>query len=296
MPASSHISIQQFIQQVSYIPTQNSRLDGWEDIILLKYVLEPGEVYVPELSEHLLFVSLLPKIQYKNLNDRRPKKQTLRQGDVTITPAGFSQHWQWLTSFSAINLFIPKLLVAEISKDLVKGDPESVRLIELKATAVPFLSTIAIELLSELEAGEPFGKPYIDSLTRSLVMALIIYYSTAKTRDQRVFSKPDNTYVRCAIDFIQDHLSEDLRLTRIASACGISINHLCTVFKQSVGQSVHQYVIQQRIEKAKVLLKNRKKSIVEISQETGFSNQAHFTNSFRKYCRITPSQYRKELE
>ena len=296
MSASNLVSIRQFIARFPHAPTQNSAVAGWQDIILLKYSLPPGEVDIPGLAENLLFVSLLPKIQYENLNDPRPRQRVLRQKDIAIIPAGYSQHWRWLSSFAAVNLFIPPSLIQEISKDLVKGDPDSVCLIEHnKAIAVPFLSALATELLSELEAGSPSGKTYIDTLTHSLVMYLVVHYSTAKVRDSKALSKPDNTYVCCAIDFIQSNLGEDLPLAKIASACNVSINHLCAVFKHSVGQSVHQFVIQQRIERAKILLKNSHKSLAEIAQETGFSNQAHFTTSFRKTCVTTPSQYRQDF-
>ncbi|MGD1953093.1 MAG: helix-turn-helix domain-containing protein [Leptolyngbyaceae cyanobacterium] len=294
MSAASLISIQQFLPQVPYVPTHNSETAGWKDIILLKHSLPPGEVNVPGLAENLLFVSLLPKIYYENLNNQRPKQQILRQGDVELTPAGYSQHWRWLSPFAAANVFIPSPLIQEISKDLVKGDPNSVCLVEYKATAAPFLSAITTELLSELEAGSPYGKTYVDTLTHSLVMYLIMHHSTATVRAHTPFLKSDNSHVICAIDFIQAHLSEDLRLAVIAAACDVSVNHLCAVFKQSTGQSVHQFVIQQRIEKAKTLLKKSKKSLVEIAQETGFSNQAHFTTSFRKALGTTPSQYRQD--
>lgn len=294
MSASNLVSIRQFIHQVPHTPTQNSQVAGWQDIILLKHSLPPGEIDVPGLAENLLFVSLLPKIQYENLNDKRPERKVLCKNDIEITPAGYSQHWRWLTPLAAANLFISSSLIAEISKDLVKGDPELVCLSEHKAAAAPFLSAVATELLSELEAGSPCSKTYIDTLTHSLVMHLVMHHSTAKVRESRGLLKPDNTYVTCAIDFIQSHLGEDLRLATIASACEVSINHLCAVFKQSIGRSVHQFVIQQRLERAKILLKNSQKSLAEIAQETGFSNQAHFTTSFRKTCGSTPSQYRQD--
>jgi AraC family transcriptional regulator len=295
MSASNLVSIRQFIHQVPYAPVQNSEVAGWQDIILLKHSLPPGEVDVPGLAENLLFMSLLPKIQYENLNEQRPKPMVLRQGDVAITPASCSQHWRWLSPFAAANLFISPLLIKEISKDLVKGDPDSVCLIEHNATSVPFLAASATELLSELEAGSPHGKTYIDALTHSLALYLVVHYSTAKVAESTALSKPDDTRVACAINFIESHLGEDLPLTAIASACNVSINHLCAVFKHSVGQSVHQFVIQQRIERAKILLRNSKKLLVEIAQETGFSNQAHFTTSFRKICGSTPSQYRQDF-
>ena len=293
MTTSNLISIRQFLPGIPHIPSLNSQVAGWQDITLLRFSLPSGgEVDVPGLAENVLCVGLRPKIQYEILTEQRAKPQVLHQGDAAITPAGHAQHWRWLSPFDAVNLFIPSLLIAEMGKDLVKGDLSSVGLMGQTVTSVPFLSAVTAELLSELESDFPCSNTYVDTLTHSLVIYLVKYHSTAKVREATALLKPDNGYVSCAIDFIQAHLNDDLRLAAIASACNISVNHLCAVFKQSTGQSVHQFVIQQRLERAKVLLKSSKKSLVGIAQETGFSNQAHFTNSFRKACGITPSQYR----
>lgn len=77
--------------------------------------------------------------------------------------------------------------------------------------------------------------------------------------------------------------------------CNTSVNHLSAVFNQTVGMSVHQFVMYQRIEKAKILLKDSQKSLIEISFELGFSSQAHFTTSFRKACGVTPYRFRQAL-
>lgn len=295
MPTSKFVSIRQFIHQLPYTPVLGGGLTDSEDIILLKYSLPPSEVKVPELEENLLFVSLFPKIQYENLNHQRSKALFLHQGDVAVTPAGYPQHWRWLSQFDGVNLFIPSSLIREIGKDLVKGDIDSVSLIQSNVRSIPLLSALALELLSDLEAGSPCGKTYADTLTRSIVMYLLAHHSTAKIVGSSAILRTDDTYVARAIDFITAHLGEDLHLSAIASACDVSVNRLCEVFKQSVGQSVHQFVIEQRIERAKYLLKKSKMPLVEISQEIGFSNQAHFTTTFRKTCGITSNQYRHDF-
>jgi AraC family transcriptional regulator len=295
MSVSKLVSIRQFIQHVPYLPVQDSESAGWENIVLLNYSLPPGVVQVPELQENLLFVSLLPKIRFKNLTHQRSKVMFLRQGDVAITPSGCPQHWQWLSSFAGVNLFIPPSLIRVVSQDLVRGDIDSVSLLPGNIRSIPFLSASAIELLSELKSGSPRGRTYIDTLTRSMVMYLVVHHSSAKVADRSSLLRTDNACVACAIDFITAHLGEDLRLFTISSACNVSVNYLCEVFKQSMGQSVHQFIIEQRIERAKRLLRDSQKSLAEIAQETGFSNQAHLANSFRKLCGSTPSRYRHDV-
>jgi AraC family transcriptional regulator len=77
----------------------------------------------------------------------------------------------------------------------------------------------------------------------------------------------------------------------------MSVNPLdlfATQFKQVMGISPHQYVIQQRIEKAKQYLRSHKLSITEIALECGFANQSHLTKIFKEQTGITPKAYRTQ--
>jgi AraC family transcriptional regulator len=60
------------------------------------------------------------------------------------------------------------------------------------------------------------------------------------------------------------------------------------LFKQSLGIAPHQYVIQQRVERAKQLLRNGEMSLVEVSLECGFANQAHLNRHFKRVTGTTP--------
>jgi AraC family transcriptional regulator len=61
-----------------------------------------------------------------------------------------------------------------------------------------------------------------------------------------------------------------------------------------MGMTPHQYVIQQRIERARILLRDPSLSISEISLACGFTNQSHFTRLFRKHTGVTPKTYREQ--
>ena len=71
--------------------------------------------------------------------------------------------------------------------------------------------------------------------------------------------------------FIEQQLSEDLSLERIAAAAGISTSHVKTLFRNAMGMPVHQYVIQRRVERAKTLLMQDRLTITEIALAAGFA-------------------------
>ena len=85
-----------------------------------------------------------------------------------------------------------------------------------------------------------------------------------------------------------------MTLDEIASQLNISQYHFCDLFKQSMGIAPYKYVLQQRVERAKQLLKKEpEKAIVEIALECGFANQTHFHKHFRKHTGMTPKTYRE---
>jgi AraC family transcriptional regulator len=68
--------------------------------------------------------------------------------------------------------------------------------------------------------------------------------------------------------------------------------HFSHLFKQSIGTSPHQYLIQQRIERAKQLLKQTDRSIIDIALECGFNSHSHLSKQFRQLAGMTPRAYR----
>lgn len=94
-------------------------------------------------------------------------------------------------------------------------------------------------------------------------------------------------------DYIHAHLDQSIKLADLASVAGMSQFHFSRMFKQSMGISPHQYLLQQRVEQAKQLLKRSKLTIAEIALQCGFNSQSHLSKHFRDAIGMTPSDYRK---
>ena len=93
-------------------------------------------------------------------------------------------------------------------------------------------------------------------------------------------------------DYINDNIDVEIKLSDLAKLTGISQFHFSRLFKKSVGISPHKYVIQQRVERAKLLLKNPELSVTEIALSSGFNSHSHLSKSFRQFTGLTPSEYR----
>jgi AraC-like DNA-binding protein len=102
--------------------------------------------------------------------------------------------------------------------------------------------------------------------------------------------------VEVALAFIQDHVTrhpaEPLRLAAIARRVHVSEQHLCRLFKRSLGESPLHCAQLLRLEQAGSLLDRTELSVAEIAERLGFSSQFHFSRSFKQGYGLSPTAYR----
>jgi AraC family transcriptional regulator len=119
--------------------------------------------------------------------------------------------------------------------------------------------------------------------------ATIPTLTPAITPENRRLTHAQQQYV---IDYIHTHLDQDLSLVEIAKVININPTYFASLFKRAIGISPHQYVIQQRVERAKVMLSKTDLAIADIALQVGFSSQSHLTQQFKRCTGMTPKQVR----
>ena len=95
-----------------------------------------------------------------------------------------------------------------------------------------------------------------------------------------------------AKEFLHDTFHEDSSLGKIANLTGIHPVHFARVFRQFYGCSVGEYIRRLRIDYASRQLSTTDTSLAEIGAAAGFSDQSHFSKSFKLITGMTPAQYR----
>jgi AraC-like DNA-binding protein len=99
--------------------------------------------------------------------------------------------------------------------------------------------------------------------------------------------------VKRAEETLAANLEGDVSLADLANDCGLSASHFSRAFRQSTGQSPHQWLQQRRIELAKSLLHDRNLSLSEIGLSCGFADQSHFTRVFAALVGVSPGAWRR---
>jgi AraC family transcriptional regulator len=95
-------------------------------------------------------------------------------------------------------------------------------------------------------------------------------------------------------DFVDAKISNEISITDLSAVVGLSQFHFIRAFKESVGLSPYQYVLLQRIHRARGQLTNRDHSIADVARAVGFRDGSQLTRAFRKFLGITPTEFRRE--
>ena len=93
-------------------------------------------------------------------------------------------------------------------------------------------------------------------------------------------------------NYVQHHLSEPVDIEALAAAMYISRTRLSVKFKEETGMTLTDFVLKEKTEEAKRLIRYSDKSFATISSYLGFSSQSHFSKVFKKYALLTPKEYR----
>jgi AraC family transcriptional regulator len=90
-------------------------------------------------------------------------------------------------------------------------------------------------------------------------------------------------------------LEDDLSLDEMAQSVGLSTAHFARMFRKSTGETPHRFVLRQRLERAKAMLRTRDARVLDVAVACGFKTQQHFAQVFRDLWGVSPTEYRQDL-
>ncbi|MGE3311193.1 MAG: helix-turn-helix domain-containing protein [Limisphaerales bacterium] len=182
----------------------------------------------------------------------------------------------------------PRLLI-RAAHEIVQ--PEHFELQTQIAIEDPLIRGLALALRSEIQSGYAGGRCYGESLAHTLAIHLVRHYATAQQSVREDSGGLGRRPLRLVLDYIQEHLAEEISLETLAGVAGLSPFHFARLFKRSVGTAPHQYLIRRRVERAKELLLTTPIEIAAIASQVGFCDQSHLTSHFKRMYGIAPGAF-----
>lgn len=216
-----------------------------------------------------------------------------RPGDVFLIPHGepanYEYHHRSPGTPTVVMLFLEPWVLRAVALQSLERDPDRVELMVRNGEPDPFIHALGQAFVSELQSGGIAGSLYLESLTQTLAIHLLREHSTLAHRSAASVHTAAHARMRRVVEFIDAHLHQPLTLADIAAEVQLSPYHLTRSFKQSMGVSLHQYIIAQRVERGRRLLESGSHTIGEVAGLVGFADHSHFTQHFKRGYGVPPS-------
>jgi AraC family transcriptional regulator len=101
--------------------------------------------------------------------------------------------------------------------------------------------------------------------------------------------------LRTVKELVHAKMEEELTLIEMAQSVELSAAHFSRMFRKSTGETPHEFVLRQRVERAKDMLRDAEMRVLDVAVACGFKTQQHFARVFRRICGASPTEYRYEV-
>jgi AraC family transcriptional regulator len=157
------------------------------------------------------------------------------------------------------------------------------------------LSALVAAAHAEMAAGFPSGRLFLDSVEQAMAVALVKDRAVRHRLVQISRGGLGSARLRRIRELVHAQMENDLSLDEMAQSVGLSTAHFARMFRKSTGQTPHQFVLRQRIERAKTMLRAPDVRVLDVAVACGFKTQQHFAQVFRDVCRVSPTEYRQDF-
>jgi AraC family transcriptional regulator len=170
--------------------------------------------------------------------------------------------------------------------------------VELRAYrkfADPRLGALVAAVNTEMVAGFPSGRLFLDSVEQAIAVALVNDHAVRHRPVQIYRGGLGSARLRRIKQLVDAKLGDDLSLDEMAQSVGLSTAHFARMFRKSTGETPHQFVLRQRLERAKAMLRAPDARVLDVAVACGFKTQQHFAQVFRDFWGVSPTEYRQDL-
>jgi len=161
--------------------------------------------------------------------------------------------------------------------------------------ADPRLSAMVAAVDAEMVAGFPSGRLFLDSVEQAMAVALVNGHAVRHRPAQIYRGGLGSALLRRIKELVHAKLEDDLSLDEMAQSVGLSTAHFARMFRKSTGETPHRFVLRQRLERAKAMLRAPDARVLDVAVACGFKTQQHFAQAFRAIWGISPTEYRQDL-
>ena len=273
-------------------PSLSSSSVRWAGVAVEDHSVPACVIHRHEHLENFLHVVLRGSVKYEVLTRGKVLDFHANPGTTFILPQGTIDELRWKGPTRRIAVAIHPSLLANAMDET--AHERSIELVENWNLTDPNIMAVLLAMTADLNSGSPAGRLYGESLANALAVYLLTRFAVRRYTPATYRGGLPGYRLGRVLDYIDEHLSDDLSLSELAAVAGMSPHYFAELFRRSTGHPPHRYVLLQRIERAKQVLSDANCSVLEVGFDIGFQNSSHFARVFRKHVGMSPTQFRDQ--
>ena len=190
-------------------------------------------------------------------------------------------------------VFVELPLLQRALEEVFGADAAHARLRDVSAFTDVALDSLMERLRDELMLRPP-SPLFVQGIAQAIAIHLARNYAVTGEESHSGSPSLPGYKLRQITDWMAEHVAEDLNLDRLAAQAGLSKFHFHRLFKSAMGLSPSRHHINLRMNAARQLLHETKKTVVDVALDVGYTNPSHFAKLFRRETGLTPSEYRRQ--
>jgi AraC family transcriptional regulator len=250
------------------------------------------------VSEPFLAWTISGEVEFQEREGSRPWiTHRVKKGSLFLTTGGapYECRWKAVTAepFESMAVFLELPLLERALEEVFGGDAPFARLRDASAFTDDTLNVLMAQLHGELMRRKA-SPLFVQGIGQTIAIHLARNYADLVKEPRRGSPSLPGYKLRQITDWMREHIAEEFNLDRLAAQAGLSKFYFNRLFKSAVGVSPSHYHINLRMDEARQLLRETKKSVMEIALDIGYANPSHFAQLFRRETGLSPSDYRRQ--
>ncbi|MBF5044633.1 helix-turn-helix domain-containing protein [Aggregicoccus sp. 17bor-14] len=268
--------------------------EGLGDLPGLDVLTSPvpsGRFDSPVDARHVLCLHVGAPVPVSYRAGRAERQGVRLHGQFCVVPGGSSTRWTLSQPATSLLLRLSPALLRDTAEAMGVGAQDAA-LVPSIHIRDPRIESIGWMMQAEERDAYPGGRLFADSLAAALAARLLALQSHASAPPPEARRALPPWRLRRVLEYVEANLDQDLTLAELAGVAGFSASHFKALFRNAVGKPMHRYVLERRVERARVLLCEGHKSVTEVALEAGFAHPSHLARCLRRVLGVTPSQLR----
>jgi AraC family transcriptional regulator len=265
---------------------------GWDGVSVRGYRYAGSDVEVPPMRDYLIVAYRRGQTPMRRRVEGEWIHETLGPGDVSLLTRAAESHWVWPADIEVVHVYLTQDELANTCRQMYERDVQDVELHDVVKADDPAIHRTAMLMAHEAAQGAAGSRLMVDSLSCQLSVHILRRHADALFRESPGVNGLSFGQERTVRDYVDQHLQKSISLEDLACTVGLSRYHFARRFRQSTGTTPHEFVLRQRVERAKTLLHRTNTPLPDIACSCGFADQSHMTREFRKRVGLTPGRYR----